>query len=252
MSALAVLILTKNEEENIVGAVENAKRVTDEVVVIDAGSTDRTTELAKAHGAKVAFRAWTDDFSAQRNFALGETEADWVLYLDADERMNDELVEDVKRVVATGALDAQYVMERRAVAFGKKFSHGDLGPDHVTRMFPREKVQWVNQVHEHPECDLPVKTLRGHLEHYTYKNWHAWEGKLCQYTTIWAEDAYRRGKRISVSGIFFHSLGGFFKTYFLQAGFLDGWMGLYTCFDHSFYTMLKYLKLYELQESEKR
>ena len=252
MSSLAVLILAKDEEENIVGAVENAKRVTDEVVVIDAGSTDRTVELAKECGAKVSFRAWTDDFSAQRNFALGETAADWVLYLDADERLNDELVEDVKRVAAAGNPDAQYGMERRVVAFGKSFRHGDLGPDHVVRMFPREKVKWVNQVHEHPECDLPLKNLRGHIEHYTYESWQHWEGKLCRYTTIWAEDAYRRGKRISLPGIFFHSLGGFFKTYVWQAGFLDGWMGLYTCCDHSFYTMLKYLKLYEWQEAEKK
>lgn len=88
MSSLAILILTRNEEDNIVSVVENAKKCTDEVIIIDSGSTDRTVELAKEHGAKVSFRAWTDDFSAQRNFALEQTKADWVLYLDADERLN--------------------------------------------------------------------------------------------------------------------------------------------------------------------
>ncbi len=251
MSSLAVLILAKNEEENIVGAVENAKRVTDEVVVIDAGSTDRTVELAKECGAKVSFRAWTDDFSAQRNFALGETRADWVLYLDADERLNDELVEDVKRVVASGVMDHHYVMVRKNVAFGTKFNHGALGPDQVTRMFPRNKVQWKNKVHEHPDCSLPKKILRGHIEHYTYKSFQHWEEKCMKYTTIWAEDAYAHGKRISLGGIFGHGIGGFFKVLVLQAGFLDGWMGFYTCFHHLFYTQIKYLKLYELQHSKK-
>ena len=252
MSSLAVLILAKNEEENIVGAVENAKRVTDEVVVIDAGSTDRTVELAKECGAKVSFRAWTDDFSAQRNFALGETAADWVLYLDADERLNDELIEDVKRVAETGNLDAQYSFVRKTAAFGRKFNHGVLGPDRVTRLFPRGKVEWVNRVHEHPECNLPMKNLRGYIEHHTYKNWNHMETKMLQYTTLWAENAYCGGKRTSLGNVFVHSVGGFFKMFVLQAGFLDGWLGFYLCCHYYSYTMTKYIKLYELQRQEKK
>ena len=247
MNSLAILILTCNEEDNIISVVENAKKCTDEVVVIDSGSTDRTMELAGECGAKVSFRAWTNDFAAQRNFALKETEADWVLYLDADERLNEELLADIKTVVASGEMDAQYAMMRKSVAFGKTFSYGVLYPDHVLRMFPRESVTWVNKVHEHPECNLSVKHLSGYIEHYTYKNWHHWEEKFCLYTTIWAEDAYQRGKRISMPGIFLHSLGGFFKMFVLRRGFLDGAIGSYLCCIHFFYTMLKYLKLHELQ-----
>ncbi len=252
MNSLAVLIMTCNEEDNITDAVENAKKCTDEVIVIDSGSTDRTVELAEKAGARVAFRAWTNDFSAQRNFALEQTKADWVLYLDADERLNDELIEKVKEIVSKGDLNQQFSFVRKSVAFGTKFNHGVLRPDHVIRMFPRECVVWKNKVHEHPECKLPMKMLSGHIEHYTYKNWHHWEGKLCQYTTIWAEDAYRQGKRTSLSNVFSHSVGGFFKMFILRAGFLDGWMGTYMCFNHFFYTMLKYLKLYELQKQEKQ
>lgn len=252
MSSLAILILTRNEEDNIVSVVENAKKCTDEVIIIDSGSTDRTVELAKEHEAKVSFRAWTDDFSAQRNFALAQTKADWVLYLDADERLNDELIENVNQIIHSGEMKHQYSMERKSVAFGTKFNHGVLKPDHVARMFPRTQVKWVNKVHEHPECSLPVKDLRGHIEHYTYKSWQHWEGKLCRYTTIWAEDVYRRGKKISLSSIFMHSIGGFFKMFVMRAGFLDGWMGTYMCFNHFFYTMLKYLKLYELQRNGKK
>ncbi len=251
MNSLAILILTKNEEENIPSVIENAKKCGGEVIIIDSGSTDRTVELAEKAGAKVSFRAWDDDFSAQRNFALGETEADWVLYLDADERLNEEMIDEVKRIVSGGAMDHQYVMVRKNVAFGVKFNHGALGPDEVTRLFPREKVRWMNKVHEHPDCSLPKKTLKGHIEHHTYKSFAHWEEKCMKYTTIWAEDAYGRGKRTSLGGIFGHGFGGFFKTYVLQAGFLDGWMGLYTCFHHFFYTMMKYLKLYELQQLKK-
>ena len=101
MSSLAILILTRNEEENIISVVENAKKCTDEVIIIDSGSTDRTVDLAKEHGAKVSFRAWTDDFSAQRNFALQHVKTEWVLYLDADERMNDELCNAVEKAMAS-------------------------------------------------------------------------------------------------------------------------------------------------------
>lgn len=247
MSSLAILILTCNEEENIVSVVENAKKCTDEVVIIDSGSTDKTVELAKAHGAKVAFRAWTNDFAAQRNFALKQTEADWILYLDADERLNEELIDEVKRILASGNMDAQYAITRKSVAFGVTFSYGVLYPDCVLRMFPRQEVSWVNKVHEHPTCKLPERRLSGHIEHHTYRDWHEWEEKLCLYTTIWAEDAYKRGKRISMLGIFFHSVGGFFKMFIVRRGFLDGGIGTYLCCTHFFYTMLKYLKLHELQ-----
>ena len=128
MSLLAILILTHNEEENIVPVVENAKKCTDEVIIIDSGSTDKTVALAKEHGAKVSFRAWTDDFSAQRNFALDQTNADWVLYLDADERLNDELIHEIKRIVSSGKMDEQYAITRKSVAFGVTFSYGVRTP----------------------------------------------------------------------------------------------------------------------------
>ena len=215
MSSLAILILTKNEEDNIVDVVRNAKTCTDEVIIIDSGSTDRTVELAEREGAKVAFRAWDGDFSAQRNFALSQTEADWVLYVDADERITPALGAAIRDIVQHGALDKQYSVKRKSVAFGVTFNHGVLNPDHVLRMFPRNTVTWVHKVHEHP--------------------------------TIWAQDAYARGKRTSLGAVFGHSLGGFFKMFVLRKGFLDGLMGTYMCCNHFFYTMLKYLKLYELQ-----
>lgn len=144
-------------------------------------------------------------------------------------------------------MDAQYAITRKSVAFGVTFSYGVLYPDCVLRMFPRREVSWVNKVHEHPTCKLPKKRLSGYIEHYTYRDWHEWEEKLCLYTTIWAEDAYKRGKRISMPGIFFHSVGGFLKMFMVRRGFLDGGLGIYLCCTHFFYTMLKYLKLQELQ-----
>ena len=247
MKSLAILILTKNEENNIVEVISNAKQCTDDVIIIDSGSTDKTIPLAKKYLAKVCYREWDGDFSAQRNFALAQTNADWVLYLDADERLMPDTVEEIKRILQSDDMSYQYECKRKSVAFGATFNHGVLKPDFVTRMFPRESVKWVHKVHEHPECNLPKKTLPGYMEHYTCADWQEWEDKLCLYTTLWANDAFKRGKRVSLASIFGHSLGGFFKMFVLRAGFLDGMIGSYLCCTHFFYTMMKYLKLHELQ-----
>lgn len=97
--SVCAIILTKNEEANIVAVIGNAQKLTNDILVVDSGSIDKTVELAERHGAKVVYRAWDNDFSAQRNFALEHIDTDWVLYLDADERMNRELVEAIKKLL---------------------------------------------------------------------------------------------------------------------------------------------------------
>lgn len=276
---LAALILTKNEEKNITAVVQNARQCADEVVVVDSGSTDRTVEMAEAAGARVVFRAWDNDFSAQRNFALTQTKAEWVLYLDADERLNGRMVQAICKILgketpdtvtgaqgmhrngssasaeAAGAMKKkpiirkQYSLCRKTVAFGTTFEHGALLPDRVRRFFPREDVRWVNKVHEHPECSLPEEKLPGYVEHYSYGGWQDWLRKVALYTDIWAEDAAARGQRVGAADGFLHALAGLFKTLILRTGFLDGWPGIYMCFCHAFYTMMKYLKLWEKQYS---
>ena len=263
MSTLSVIILTKNEENDIEAAVQNALQCADEVLVVDSGSTDKTVELAKNKGARVVYRAWDNDFAAQRNFALTQTETEWVLYLDADERLNDELVNAVKKVVAPASSDEagsppqtgiprpprqkQYSLQRKSVAFGKKFSYGPLHPDRVPRLFPRNSVTWVGKVHERPECSLPLEKLPGHIEHYTYRDWQEWEEKMGRYSTIWAEEAFKKGRRTSLPVALLHGMGNLFSTLILHLGFLDGWMGICLSCMYCFYTMQKYLKLYGLQ-----
>ena len=245
---LAVVILTRNEEINIVEVIENCRQCTEEILIVDSGSTDKTVEIAQKHGAKVFYRAWDNDFSAQRNFALDKTSADWILYIDADERLTPKSVEHIKKILAQEDLNFQYKIQRKTTAFGVTFNHGVLKPDYILRMFPRSKVQWAGKVHEHPNCPCEVKTLQGYIEHYTYRSWAAWEEKNRLYSTLWAENAFKNGNRTSRAGAFFHASAGFFKMFFLRAGFLDGWYGFYTCANHFFNTMLKYLKLLELSQ----
>ncbi len=242
---LTTVILTKNEEKNIIDVVKNALQVSSEVLIVDSGSTDETVSLAEANGARVVYRAWDNDFAAQRNFALEHVDTPWVLYLDADERLNDELVKVVKKAVQDNQ-QKQYSLVRKIHAFGMEYKHGIFKPDEVLRLFPTDKVHWENKVHERPVCNAPKSKLTGHVEHYTYDSWQQWWDKAGHYTTIWAEDQYAKGKRASLGSAFGHAFYGFIRAYIFQAGFVDGWSGLYSSIQHFVYTMLKYLKLNEL------
>ena len=249
MQKLAILILTKNEEKNIADVIKNAQKCSSEIIIIDSGSTDNTVGIAEALGARVVFRAWDNDFAAQRNFALSQTDAQWVLYLDADERLNADLIETIKNKMKNPELK-QYKIVRKSVAFEHKFNYGVLRPDCVTRLFPREKVEWVNKVHERPVCSLPEEILNGYIEHFTYEGWSQYLQKLNQYTTIWAEDAYRKNKKTSTVKAFAHATSGFLQMAFLKKGILDGWLGLALCCNHFTYVLMKYLKLSELQKKK--
>ena len=160
MSDVTVVVLTKNEEKNIVAVVQNAKKVAAEVLIVDSGSTDKTVPLAEKNGARVVYRAWDNDFSAQRNFALQHVNTEWVLYLDADERMNEELCSAVEKTMVT-KVQKQYSIMRKIHAFGFNYKHGIFKPDEVLRLFPVNKVHWENKVHERPVCDLPKEKLAG-------------------------------------------------------------------------------------------
>lgn len=250
MSNVTVVILTRNEEKNIEGAIENAKLVSEKVLIVDSGSTDRTVELAKENGATVVFREWDDNFSAQRNFALEHIDTDWVLYLDADERLNDRLLSDVKSAVESEKI-AMYRFVRRNSAFGKDFRYGVLGPDSVIRLFPKDKVRWQDKVHERPVGDLPVITLKGYMRHYTYRTFEQYIQKMNQYSSIGAQNYHDKHKKVSViSDFVFRPLFAFLKMYVLKKGFLEGWLGFVLCLNYANYTLNKYVKLKLLNEEK--
>ena len=112
------------------------------------------------------YRAWDNDFSAQRNFALDYVDTDWILYLDADERLDDELCNAIKQAISRDTMK-QYSIVRKVHAFGFEYKHGIFKPDEVLRLFPTKSVHWDNKVHERPVCDLPKEKLKGFIEHYT-------------------------------------------------------------------------------------
>ena len=250
MSNVTVVILTKNEEKNIEDAIENAKLVSEKVLIVDSGSTDNTVELARENGAKVVFREWDDDFSAQRNYALENIDTRWVVYLDADEQLNEQLISEIKKVIEADSV-AMYRFIRRNSAFGKDFRYGVLGPDSVIRLFPKDKVRWQDKVHERPVGDLPVITLKGYMKHYTYRTFEQYIQKMNQYSSIGAQNYHDKHKKVSVIGDFvFRPVFAFFKMYVLKKGFLEGWLGFVLCLNYANYTLNKYVKLKLLNEEK--
>lgn len=247
---VTVVILTYNEERLIKKAIQSALQCTSHILVVDSGSNDQTTTIAEQLGATIVHRKWDDDFSAQRNFALQYVETDWVLYLDADEFINSTLAEDIKLVTSKNQPFYSYTIERRAFVFGKRLRYGSMRPDRVQRLFPRDAVVWVNKVHEHPETKLKIRNLKGYVDHHTYKNWNHYWMKMNHYTSIWAIDAYNRRKKTSYLSAFSHSFYAFIKSYFLERGILDGYLGLAVSFNYSMYTLMKYLKLIECKNNE--
>lgn len=246
LQGVTTIVLTKNEESQLTDLIANIKTFTDHILIVDSGSTDNTVKLAESLGATVVHRSWTNDFAAQRNFALDYVKTTWMFYLDADERVSEELAAAIKNLTRSNQFTSAYSMERRSVIFGQELKKGAMKPDIVTRLFPSNTVNWVNKVHERPITELPITKLPGFIRHYSYKSWaHYWQ-KFNQYTSIWAENAYNSGKQTNMFQAILHSSLGFLKMGILRGGFLEGKLGFIFTYNHAVYTFTKYIKLMEL------
>ena len=249
MAKLAVLILTYNEEANIADCIQSAA-FADEIVVVDSGSTDKTVELATSLGAHCVYKPMRDGFAAQRNFALTQTNLEWVLFLDADERITPALAEEIRWTVTAGDRQS-YEILRVNVMFGRPLQHGVYQPDWSLRLYPRDAVEWEGVVHEQAKVSVSVRRLRHNMFHYTYTNWERYFFKFNQYTTMMAEQMQRQGKQARFwQDIVLRPYIAFFKMFVIKKGFLDGRLGFTLSVFHFFYTMAKYVKFYWLQKQK--
>lgn len=244
MSSLAVLILTFNEEENIRECLQSVS-FADEKIVIDSGSTDKTIEIAHECGARVVVHPMTEGFAEQRNFALTQTTTDWVLYLDADERITEELGIEIKKLIET-ADDTAFEILRQNIVIGQKVKHGGHQPDWSLRLYPRTAIHWQGLVHEQAIVSVPIKQTQYPMNHFTYQTWEQYFEKANHYTTLMALDKYNKGTRVNLLDLLLRPPMGFIKMYFFKKGFSDGKLGLILALLHGVYTFIKYLKLYQL------
>ena len=176
MATITAIILARNEEQHIVDCI-NSIQCANEILVIDDGSTDRTVELAESLGAVVIPHPLNNDWSQQRRFGISQASCDWILFIDADERVSPELNEEILKAVNSGEQKA-YWLSRHSLFRHNKASHGTMRPDKVLRLMPKEGATVEGFVHEAFISPFPKDKLKGKLYHYTYDNWTQYLNKV--------------------------------------------------------------------------
>jgi glycosyltransferase involved in cell wall biosynthesis len=247
LTRISAVVITRNEEEMLPAALQSVA-FCDETVVVDSGSTDRTRAVAEAHGARVIVNEPWPGFAAQRNFAMDAARHDWVLALDADERVAPVLRDEILAVRGRGFDCAGYRIPRVAFYLGRWVRGTDWYPDPQIRLFDRTKARWEGaHVHESVRVRGPVGRLRADLEHHPYVNISDHMQKIDRYTTLWATQAYESGRRTGIVETAANGLWTFLRNYFVKRGFLLGSAGFTISVLNSYYTYTKLAKLLERQ-----
>lgn len=245
MPKLALLIIAFNEEAHIAACIRSAS-FANEIIVVDSGSTDRTVAIAQELGAKVYYHKMTS-FSEQRNVALDHAAADWVLFLDADERISPELARTIEQKLLDSHGYAAFRLPRRSYFLGQ-WVRGWY-PDRVIRLFERTKGRYTGIVHEAVHIDGSVDTLNEDIIHYPYKDIETYMNKMNKYTTMAAQELFERGRRASLTDILFRPPFAAFKMLILRKSLFDGVVGFLVSILSGVYVLLKYSKLYFLQKN---
>jgi glycosyltransferase involved in cell wall biosynthesis len=220
MPRLSAIIITKNEAANI-GACLDSVAFCDERIVVDGGSDDDTMKIAKDQGAQVVARHW-QGFGPQKNYALSLATGDWILSIDADERVTPALAQAISAAVAQNSANC-YEMPRRSSFLGREMRYSAWSPDHVLRLFRRGHARFSDDlVHERVVCDDPIARLEQPLLHYPIGRIEDALSRMDRYSTAGAEMLIASGRRVSFASGITHGLWSFFRTYVLRRGFLDG------------------------------
>jgi len=271
---LSVVIITHNEEANITRTLASVQSLVSdgkgEIVVVDSGSTDRTVEIAKSFGAKVFVEQWKG-YAAQKNSAIDKASGDWILSLDADEELSDDLAQYLSRSPREdedpfewnvqdphmvdlrgnpGPLSLAFSIARKNFFLGRWIRHGGFYPDRKVRLFARGSARFDEdrRVHEDVKTNRPVKRIKiGTLLHYAYPTLSGYIDHMNRYSSLGAEMVVARGPvQFSFANIVLRPLFTFLYNYFLRLGFLDGREGLLLHLYHAVYVSWKYAKAWEL------
>jgi len=245
-ASLSACVIACDEEDRL-GDCLSSLRWCDELLVIDSHSTDRTREVAAAAGARVIERDWPGHV-AQKEFAIREARHDWVLCIDADERVSPELEKEIVALRDAGFADAAgYTLSRISNYLGRWIRHGTWYPDIKLRLFDRRRGRWTGRdPHDRVEVDGPVVRLRGELRHFPYRNLEDHLTTIDRYTTIMARGLHAEGRRARLSDMVLRPPARFFVYYVLRGGWLDGWRGLLMASLAAHYVRIKYAKLWML------
>jgi len=243
MGRISAVLIVSNEEKNLESCLK-ALEWTDEIVVVDGHSTDRTEAIARQFTSKVYKREF-DNFSEQKNYAIAQSSGEWILSVDADEIVSPELERSIRDVVSNDSDQDGFYVTRNNINFGKSLRFGGQGSEKILRLFKRNKGRFVQPIHETIKVRGPVGNLTGDLKHESAQSVSDYLNKLELYTDFEADWMFRKRIRPTIMDLSLKPLFRFIYYYFLRFGFLDGYEGfLFHCFS-SFYYFVKFAKLRE-------
>lgn len=246
---LSVIIITKNEAGNLRACLDTVG-FADEIIVLDSGSTDGTIELARAAGASVVSTTDWPGFGPQKNRALAAASCEWVLSIDADERITPALADEICAAIKSPESADAYDISRRSWYCGRFIDHAGWTPDYVTRLFKRSAGRFSEHiVHERLIVDGNTKRLNSQMLHYSFRDFSQVLQKIDSYSTLSAQQEYARGKRAGIGAAVLHGLWTFIRTYFLKRGFLDGAQGLALAISNAEGSYYRYLKIWFLHQN---
>lgn len=246
MEKLSVTIITLNEERNIRDALESVKWA-DEILVVDSGSADRTVEICKEYTDRVFYNQWPGHI-VQKNLAIDKASHQWILSIDADERVTPELAAEIKDVLKGPKAEA-YSVPRHVFYLGRWINHSGWYPDRKIRLFRRDKGRWGGiDPHDTVIVEGDVKPLNGDLIHYSFRDIAHHINTMNSFTTIASKEYVKLGKGFRLMDILFRPVFMFLKSYVLKQGFRDGLPGLVIGVAAAYHVFIKYAKLWELSK----
>jgi glycosyltransferase involved in cell wall biosynthesis len=246
---LSAIVIALNEEKNIQRCLESLAW-TDEIILVDSGSTDRTKELASKYTNKIFDFEW-NGFGRSKEYVKSKASGKWVLSIDCDEVISDKLKDEILTEIDSSEKLDGYFIPRKSNFLGKWIKHSGWHPDYILRLFKKDRGSFTpDKVHEKVIVNGLVGYLKNEILHYTDPDLEHYLAKLNQYTTVSASEMHQQGKRGNVFDITFRPAGTFFKMYFLKAGFLDGVEGFLLAFCSAFHVFFKYAKLWHLNKNK--
>jgi glycosyltransferase involved in cell wall biosynthesis len=246
MPEISTIVITYNEERNIQRCLESVVPFSDEIVVVDSGSTDRTVEISRRYATRVISHEWLG-YGRQKRLAMEHSTCPWVFSIDADEEVSSALGAEIL------SLDFEvdgYEMPRKAWYLNRWIEHSGWYPGYILRLFNRERGSFTDEiVHEYVDVSGKVGRLKNDLYHYSYRNVAHHVEKMNDLTTLAARQMDEQDRRAGIHNIAFYPFFEFLKVYFWKKGFLDGLAGITISALHAYYVFLKYAKLYEIKSS---
>jgi glycosyltransferase involved in cell wall biosynthesis len=242
VTPVTVTVITLNEAAHIEACLASVAWA-DEVLVVDSGSTDDTVRLATGAGARVLLHEWPG-YAAQKNWAAGQAAHDWILSIDADERVTPELAAEIRQALAAADPPAGFRLPRLAWHLGRWIRATDWYPDYQLRLYDRRRAAWGSRrVHESVEAAGPVRTLTSDLHHFAYRDLSHHHATMDRYTTLAAIEMFDQGRKASLADLVIHPPAAFLRNYFLRRGCAAGTPGFIISVMNAYYVFLKFAKL---------